>query len=212
MTLSTTYNALPEEEHQADSEFDASRQAVCVTRLEARIAHLQTTLWVTVCILVAVIVFEAIHLHRDIHRGGGRPGALGKSPTVSEAQLGKWPLVTTTFARDDDFDGPPSEKSAAAWDNLIPGYYALAVNGTLMGADATPESRAWNHTQDGHLDHCFDYLRQSLMCFADPTLEESPVHKEPGWNATHACNDWDRLFDWAKTNRYDDAVGIDTGV
>lgn len=92
------------------------------------------------------------------------------------------------------------------------GYYALAVNGTLVGDDATPESRAWNHTQDGHLDHCFDYLRQSLMCFADPTLEESPVEKEPGWNVTHACNDWDRLFDWAKTNRYDDAVGIDTGV
>lgn len=34
------------------------------------------------------------------------------------------PLIATTFARDAAFDGPPSEKSAAAWDDLIPGIYA----------------------------------------------------------------------------------------
>ncbi|KAI1857176.1 uncharacterized protein JN550_013413 [Neoarthrinium moseri] len=51
-----------------------------------------------------------------------------------------------------------------------------------------------------HVNHCFDYIRQSLMCSGDMTLEHS---REPplgekrtdtdGWGVEHQCKDWDAL-------------------
>lgn len=50
--------------------------------------------------------------------------------------------------------------------------------------------------QDKHLLHCFDYLRQGIMCAGDMTLEwpkEQKVgdgSKVDGWGVEHQCKSW----------------------
>ncbi|OMP82637.1 hypothetical protein BK809_0006947 [Diplodia seriata] len=57
-----------------------------------------------------------------------------------------------------------------------------------------------------HITHCFDFIRQALVCFADatlePFLEEDGVTLQPrgssGWGVTHKCRNFDALVDWAQ--------------
>ncbi|KAJ1706237.1 hypothetical protein NYO67_11591 [Aspergillus flavus] len=73
-----------------------------------------------------------------------------------------------------------------------------------------------HHHRDDHSDHtkhCIDYLRQSIMCASDATLEGladdgSPVTGVDGWNNTHQCRDWDSLYDFASRHRMLDSDGI----
>ena len=70
-----------------------------------------------------------------------------------------------------------------------------------------------------HWGHCFDYLRQSLMCAADATLEtvetngntngETLLAGVDGWGVTHMCRDYKKLFDWSEEHRATDEGGID---
>lgn len=55
---------------------------------------------------------------------------------------------------------------------------------------------------DDHIFHCFDYIRQGLMCNADMTVE-SPKEEDDGshfavngWGIAHQCKSWvsDRLL------------------
>lgn len=51
-------------------------------------------------------------------------------------------------------------------------------------------STAW------HIEHCFDYLRQALMCNADTALEhaiEKGGQFVEGWDVWHECRDWNDL-------------------
>lgn len=53
-------------------------------------------------------------------------------------------------------------------------------------------------SEEDHILECFDYIRQSLMCAGDMTLEypepESGSGDEQqivnGWGVTHQCTDW----------------------
>ncbi|KAK9424046.1 putative Oxidase ustYa [Seiridium unicorne] len=45
-----------------------------------------------------------------------------------------------------------------------------------------------------HLAHCFDYLRQNILCAADPSLEGNKT-ATPG--AHHVCNNFGALKAWA---------------
>ncbi|MCJ1357380.1 MAG: hypothetical protein MMC33_007376 [Icmadophila ericetorum] len=61
--------------------------------------------------------------------------------------------------------------------------------------------------------HCFDFLRQSLMCAADTTIEpirrfgpQGQILQAHGWGVEHVCRDWDGVWDWtvrwhAESNR-----------
>ncbi|PVH68580.1 hypothetical protein DL98DRAFT_440897, partial [Cadophora sp. DSE1049] len=67
-----------------------------------------------------------------------------------------------------------------------------------------------------HWDHCFDYLRQALMCTADTTLEElernevgEVIGRVDGWGTEHVCRDWEGLKGWAQGHRGTDDGGID---
>ena len=47
-----------------------------------------------------------------------------------------------------------------------------------------------------HMDHCFDYLRQGIMCAGDTTLEwpkEGSKGVVDGWGVTHQCRNWDDI-------------------
>lgn len=60
-----------------------------------------------------------------------------------------------------------------------------------------------------HLRHCFDYLRQALMCAADTNLE--PVDFElggvTGWRFDKTCRNFEEVKEWAEVNRkWDDQI------
>jgi hypothetical protein len=63
-----------------------------------------------------------------------------------------------------------------------------------------------------HLEHCFDYLRQGIMCAADPTIES--VHhnvgssRDDGWGNTHVCRSWDALKGFVESRRASDLSGL----
>ena len=59
-----------------------------------------------------------------------------------------------------------------------------------------------DETHINHASHCFNYLRQGILCAGDMALEgpdpipvpgESPLR---GWGTTHSCRSWDGLLDW----------------
>lgn len=75
--------------------------------------------------------------------------------------------------------------------------------------------KALNGTSDAddllHMSHCWDYLRQAIMCHADTTLEWMPnsgQHVSKGWGYEHRCRDWDALYHWSGVNRWGDGHGI----
>jgi hypothetical protein len=50
-----------------------------------------------------------------------------------------------------------------------------------------------------HSAHCFNYVRQGLMCNADVTLE-GKTDAGPGEGSEHECVDYDALLKWANDN------------
>ncbi|KAK5991850.1 Oxidase ustYa [Cladobotryum mycophilum] len=65
-----------------------------------------------------------------------------------------------------------------------------------------------------HLIHCWDYLRQSIMCAGDTSLEwvsamDDPPNETSGWGFQHTCKNFDAIFDWTESNRYTETVDID---
>ncbi|KAJ7641814.1 hypothetical protein FB45DRAFT_901075 [Roridomyces roridus] len=78
-------------------------------------------------------------------------------------------------------------------------HQAHCVNGIRFsyvsardGLFKTEESRAHAF---GHVNHCFDVLRQSILCRADTTLVEVP-----GGEQTRRCRDWTRVREFIDEN------------
>lgn len=85
--------------------------------------------------------------------------------------------------------------------NLRQHYLALQHN----------ETWNWSH---GHDLHCFDALRQYIMCNIDDTLLHTWGRRDAGLNQEKQCHDWDRLRQWTedRSASYFDAepgTGID---
>ncbi|KAF2658525.1 hypothetical protein K491DRAFT_592800 [Lophiostoma macrostomum CBS 122681] len=61
-----------------------------------------------------------------------------------------------------------------------------------------------------HMRHCFDYIRQSLMCAADSTLEpvDPVLGGVTGWNVTRRCRSYTDLKKWAEKHRASNAHGF----
>lgn len=61
-----------------------------------------------------------------------------------------------------------------------------------------------------HLNHCWDYLRQGLMCNADVTLEWAQYGGplDTGWGYQHQCKDWNAIMAWMENNRITNDFGI----
>ncbi|PVI04001.1 hypothetical protein DM02DRAFT_509446, partial [Periconia macrospinosa] len=65
---------------------------------------------------------------------------------------------------------------------------------------------------DMHTLHCFDYLRESIICAADSELEpfRSPFDGGTGgdgidgFGSLHQCRDFKQLFQWSERFRYND--------
>ncbi|KAF2875138.1 hypothetical protein BDV95DRAFT_309506 [Massariosphaeria phaeospora] len=61
-----------------------------------------------------------------------------------------------------------------------------------------------------HIHHCFDYLRQTIMCAADTNMEvlDRETHATNGFGQTKKCRNYEHVFAWAE--RY--ANSSDTGI
>jgi hypothetical protein len=67
------------------------------------------------------------------------------------------------------------------------------------GMDYNATAETYDHMlkhQEEHVYHCFDYIRQALMCNADLTVEWPRTEADgsrvavDGWGVTHQCKNW----------------------
>ncbi|KAL9099505.1 MAG: hypothetical protein Q9187_009489, partial [Circinaria calcarea] len=66
------------------------------------------------------------------------------------------------------------------------------------------------HLKPPHMRHCFDYLRQALLCSADSTLEpfRTDLGGVTGWGFPRVCRNYDELKEWAEARRTNDREGF----
>lgn len=60
-----------------------------------------------------------------------------------------------------------------------------------------------DHDDPHHVRHCFDYLRQSLMCAADTNIEpvDMTLGGSTGWGTFKMCRDFGAVRNWAEAHR-----------
>lgn len=57
-----------------------------------------------------------------------------------------------------------------------------------------------------HLDHCYDYVRQMLMCGGDMALAgEDLPNGSSNLNVPHVCKNFDQMYEWLDGHRDNDA-------
>ncbi|CAG8951656.1 hypothetical protein HYFRA_00005456 [Hymenoscyphus fraxineus] len=134
----------------------------------------------------------------------GKRWALGKNETL--VQLNR---VPKTFEYEFNFAEAPSNLTNSRWNSLFPlhgGFFehpsvgpasvAFAVFHQLHcldgirnaywtvrnGNHSKGHSRHAEHSSDTHIRHCLEYLRQSIMCAADTTIELAENAPEGNWS------------------------------
>ncbi|KAI8966711.1 hypothetical protein F5Y11DRAFT_660 [Daldinia sp. FL1419] len=88
--------------------------------------------------------------------------------------------------------------------------YAIAEAYSALTSDVNrvPQETPW------HLTHCFDYLRQGIMCCGDVALEGEQTtfpdgfDGSDGWDAKHVCKNYNEVYDYLEKNRANDKVWI----
>ena len=102
------------------------------------------------------------------------------------------------------------------------GYFAAVDR--LDGVHSEPSTKMPKGSRDEHaahrdalhMEHCFDYLRQAILCAGDTTIEwaresgDGQVDGQvDGWGVEHQCRSSKTIFDFTANNRAEnDADGI----
>ncbi|KAG4440191.1 hypothetical protein IFR05_004336 [Cadophora sp. M221] len=82
-------------------------------------------------------------------------------------------------------------------------FHQLHCIAGLKWVFESEDNRAINKTSEAyimkkkHMAHCFDFLRQAVMCAGDMTLEPVDEGATDGWNVTHTCRDFKTIYDFA---------------
>ncbi|KAK3176694.1 hypothetical protein OEA41_008019 [Lepraria neglecta] len=129
------------------------------------------------------------------------------------------------FQYNSSFAAPPPKAggSEPVWDSMIPtsqdisnlditdqeqytvrrALYSTTSEGTLEEFDLGKERKP-------HVAHCFDYLRQGILCSADSSIEPAvdTVNGFLGAGFPRQCRDFEELKDWAEDHRALDAHGF----
>ena len=120
--------------------------------------------------------------------------------------------------------------------SLVRTNYYAALNGTIPPPSHQPgidllSKEKQTMLQRAHIAHCFDYVRQGIMCAADMTIESPNVPPEEwfegiseellrekfgdqkpvfvdGWGIKHQCRSFDEAKDWVFRNRVPDDAGL----
>ena len=88
-------------------------------------------------------------------------------------------------------------------------YYAnLRGEKANVYGEAFLEETEREHLHKTHIGHCFDYIRQAIMCSGDMTLEGAMRLPSgelgpsvDGWGATHQCRSWDGVMAFMNENK-----------
>ncbi|OBT83000.1 hypothetical protein VE02_08257 [Pseudogymnoascus sp. 03VT05] len=86
--------------------------------------------------------------------------------------------------------------------------YCLSILRDAFGRDRDVSE---HQAAENNLGHCFDYLRQAIMCTGDTTLETALVNADgemvpgfDGWGDVHECRSYEAIFDFAAAHRVKD--------
>jgi hypothetical protein len=79
-----------------------------------------------------------------------------------------------------------------------------------MPNDQAAAKRALQEHSLGHIRHCIDLLRQSLMCNADLTVElkNEQLGGVTEFGIVHQCVDWPKLLEWMPSWEKTDAPAL----
>ncbi|KAK3305116.1 uncharacterized protein B0T15DRAFT_484837 [Chaetomium strumarium] len=98
--------------------------------------------------------------------------------------------------------------------NELADQLELAKRGQLLNLHDLHDrdTHEMQHHARRHTDHCFRYLRQSIVCCGDTALEgqnpKAPIPDTDGTGAVHLCKDFEALKKWAEERRVVDNHGI----
>jgi len=129
------------------------------------------------------------------------------------------------FQKADEFEAKNDSKGVDdAWASLIPTgkgfveienqHYCISMFHQLHCIATLKTAFEAGDNENAHLGHCFDYLRQGVMCAGDMTLEPvlelgtDKVQVVDGWNVVHQCRNYDTMMGFAETHRYLNTTGI----
>ena len=119
---------------------------------------------------------------------------------------------------------------------MISGLHQLHCLSTIMASYARLRFGEDESKMGFHIAHCFDYLREGILCAGDATLEGNNTNRYPGveipWvrrsellstseavvltkpqGTTHRCANWDALIEWADERTvFPFPPGLDTTI
>ncbi|KAK2010905.1 hypothetical protein LZ32DRAFT_534992, partial [Colletotrichum eremochloae] len=89
----------------------------------------------------------------------------------------------------------PDDKRSGWVLSVFHQIHCLSIITTRLGI-SRKEFADWDHFKLGHTAHCIEYLRQSILCSGDTSLEgESGSWSESiGWGQKHVCRDYNTLM------------------
>jgi len=84
---------------------------------------------------------------------------------------------------------------------VIEAYNTMKIRVDMPQANVSPIKMPW------HINHCFEYIRQAIMCAGDVALEGAATTFPPGddgedrggsdgWDAKHVCKNYDQVYDY----------------
>lgn len=115
----------------------------------------------------------------------------------------KYPMLGNPVSDDPVRSGPLFEVTWAHSLHCL--YYFVDTYHQMIVHGVTGEEDPY------HASHCFEYLRSSILCSADMTLEgdESSIEAgSKGQGQTHVCRNRDEALEWIEARRVDDIQSI----
>ncbi|KAE9373173.1 hypothetical protein N431DRAFT_225889 [Stipitochalara longipes BDJ] len=87
-----------------------------------------------------------------------------------------------------------------------------SIAGLVEELLASPDAATIRSSRRKHINHCFEYLRLSLRCCGDTTLEgQGKTVAAPGIDGLgswHLCRDFESISMWASEHRASDEQGL----
>ncbi|KAL9095675.1 MAG: hypothetical protein Q9165_002107 [Trypethelium subeluteriae] len=92
-------------------------------------------------------------------------------------------------------------------------YYWMLLDG-VVALDKNVDTKVFKMADEltgehgDHVHHCFDYLRQSLMCNGDMAMEWPRTEPNgarfavDGWGIPHECKSWDAISEYMDENHF----------
>ncbi|OLN97970.1 putative prolyl 4-hydroxylase 10-like protein 2 [Colletotrichum chlorophyti] len=126
--------------------------------------------------------------------------------------LDSWQSLSHGFVRATPYDGSGPQKLFAGGLFEIAAFHQVHCLTSILEdfgllAAGVPKDQLPGYnagvtlTWEEHKAHCFNYVRQALMCFADSTAEghiEGDPHRVADHGVMHVCNDFDALLAWSR--------------